>query len=77
MAVQQIKNLFASPRVIHDGDARKASILHGITLWGIPVLLIFIIVRTLSGEGLISATHFYTGFMILAFILSRFTLQRG
>ncbi len=77
MAGQWIKALFATPKITNDEDARMASILHFVTSRGIPILILYIVVRMLSGESLISRTHLYTGFMILAFILSRFALQKG
>ena len=77
MAVKWIKTLFAPPDLTNDEDARLASILHLVTSWGSLVLVLFIGVRILTGESLVSETHIYTAFMILAFVLSRFAIQRG
>jgi PAS domain S-box-containing protein len=77
MTGQWFQNLFAVPRVARDEDARLASILHTVTRWGIPILLMYIGARVLGGEKLVSASHLYTGFMIVTFFFSRLALQRG
>lgn len=77
MTGQWFKSLFAVPRTVRDEDARLASIIHKVTRWGIPILLMYIGARVLGGEKLVSASHLYTGFMIAAFFFSRLALQRG
>lgn len=77
MLIEWIKNLISSPVTGEDETANMAFILHAITLWGIPVLFLFIIVRILSGENLIDATHVFVGIIILAFLVSRFALHLG
>lgn len=77
MAGQWIERLFPSPKTTNEEDARTGLILHAATSWGIPVLLTFIGIRTASGESLMSNTHIYMGFLLLAFIFSRLALQRG
>ena len=77
MTGRWIKTLFTAPGITNEEDARRASILHLVTSRGIPLLFLFIAVRVLSGESLISRTHLYTGSMILSFFLSRFALQKG
>jgi len=56
------------------GSADMALILHTITLWGIPLLLLIVVVRILSGNDQIDATHIFIGIVILLFWLegSRF-----
>lgn len=77
MTGRWFKSLFAVPRAVRDDDARLASILHVVTIWGIPILLIYLGARVLGGEELLSVSHSYTGLMILAFFFSRLALQRG
>ena len=77
MIFQRIRSLFAKPEIVDEENARLGMILHSFTLWGIPFLLSFIVVRILFGKNLVSQAHVYIGFMILVFIFSRFSLQRG
>lgn len=77
MAGQWIKRLFSPPKTTNEEDARTGLILHAATSWGIPVLLIFIGIHTASGESLLSKTHVYMGFLILAFVFSRLAIHRG
>jgi PAS domain S-box-containing protein len=77
MVRRWIKSFFAVPRAATDEDARLASILHAVTFWGIPILLIYLGVRILGGESVVSTSHFYTGFMILALLISRLALRKG
>lgn len=77
MAGQWFERLFSPPKTTNEEDARTGLILHVATFWGIPVLLTFMGIRAAGGESLVSNTHGYMGFMILAFIFSRLAIQRG
>jgi len=72
-----IKGLLSPPMMGDDENANVAFFLHAITLWGTPILLLFVIVRILSGENLVDATNVFIGIVILAFIASRFVLHFG
>ncbi|TRO55394.1 GAF domain-containing protein, partial [Candidatus Bathyarchaeota archaeon] len=69
--------LLSPPMMGDDKNASAAFLLNAITLWGIPILLLFVSVRVLSGEDLIDTTNVFIGTVILAFVASRFVLQFG
>ena len=77
MLKQWIKSMVSPPAVIDDENANVAFLLHSITLWGMPILLIFGIVRILSGESLFSVTHTFIGVVILAFLAGRIAIHFG
>ena len=62
------------------GDAENAElvfILHSITLWGIPMLLLISAIRIISGDNHLDAIHIFIGIVILTFLINRFTLHYG
>jgi hypothetical protein len=71
-------NTLISPPLIDDGEnADVAYILHSITLWGIPVLLLIVAIRIFSGDNRIDAIHIFIGIVILTFLAGRIALQYG
>jgi PAS domain S-box-containing protein len=77
MLMQRLR-AFLSPDIIKGGDdVRLARLLHAITLWGIPVLLIVIGLRLISGEALVSRTHAFIFVLILVFAGGQFAIRRG
>lgn len=77
MAGQWIKSFLSAPEKLDEADARAGSILHVITLWGVPVLLIFIVLRVVGGNALTDDVNLYAEFMIAMFILGRLVLKSG
>lgn len=75
MAGRWIKSVFAFPETTQDEISRLRSILHMVTLWGIPVLMVLVAARVLLGRNLVSNTHILAGFLILLFALSRLALH--
>ncbi|MDX1377311.1 MAG: ATP-binding protein [Anaerolineales bacterium] len=52
-------------------------VLHSITLWGIPILLLIIVIRILSGDTQFDAIHAFIGTVILTFLAGRVALHLG
>ena len=75
--IKWIKEFFSLPMMGDDEDATVAFILHSITLWGIPLLLLIVVIRILSGDNRIDATHVFIGVVILTFLASRVALHLG
>ncbi|NWG34652.1 MAG: GAF domain-containing protein [Chloroflexi bacterium] len=77
MTIRRIRDLFANPQLEREDESRLARILNDITLWGMPVLLLYILVRMLMGYSLVNEAHGYAVFMALVFLFARLSLQRG
>jgi len=77
MLSKWLKVILSPPVINDDENANAAFFLHAITLWGMPILLLFVIVRNLSGEDLVDTTNLFIGIVILAFVTSRFVLHFG
>ena len=61
-----IKGLLSPPVMDDDENASAAFVLHAITLWGMPILLLFVMIRILCGENLVDATIVFIAVVILA-----------
>ncbi|MEW6286796.1 MAG: GAF domain-containing protein [Chloroflexota bacterium] len=77
MAGQLLKNFLSPPSAAEEENARLGWIIHTVTLWGIPILLIFIAFRFLGGESFISGVSLYAEFMLMMFLIGRLALKRG
>lgn len=72
-----IKAFTSPPLTGDDENADMVFILHSITLWGIPVLLLIVAIRILSGDNRVDDIHIFIGIVILAFLTARITLHFG
>lgn len=72
-----IKALISPPSTSKDEDADTVYILHSITLWGIPVLLLIALIRIVSGDNHIDDIHIFLGIVILTFLAGRVALRFG
>ena len=72
-----IKKLISPPLTDDAENADMVFILHSITLWGIPVLLLIVAIRILSGDDRIDAIHIFIGTVIITFLISRIILHFG
>lgn len=72
-----IKEFFSPPKTVDAVNADTVFILHSITLWGIPVLLLIVVIRVLSGDTELDAIHAFIGIVILSFLATRFALHLG
>ena len=72
-----IKAFTSPPFTGEDENADIVSILHSITLWGIPVLILIALIRILSGDNHIDDIHIFLGIVILIFLAGRVALRFG
>jgi hypothetical protein len=72
-----IKNFISPPETVDAENTDMVYILHSITLWGIPVLLLIVVITILSGDTRFDAIHAFIGIVILGFLAGRFALHIG
>ena len=75
--IKRIKGFISPPLISNYEDADMAYILHSITLWGTPLLLLIVGVRILRGDTRMDAIHAFIGSVILALLVSRVVLRFG
>jgi len=73
----RIKDLLSPPITGDDENADTVLILHSITLWGIPLFLLIVFIRILSGDNRVDAIHIFIGIVILTFLAGRVALYFG
>ncbi|MEP0804810.1 MAG: GAF domain-containing protein [Chloroflexota bacterium] len=77
MIRQWFQAFLSPPEVTERENVHLARIIHLVTLWGVPILLVFIVFRLLAGESLASDVSLYAGFMLATFVAGRLALKRG
>ena len=72
-----IKDFISPPKTVDAENTDMVYVLHSITLWGIPVLLLIVAIRIFSGDTQFDAIHAFIGTVILTFLMGRITLHLG
>ncbi|HSM70502.1 MAG TPA: ATP-binding protein [Anaerolineales bacterium] len=72
-----IKDFVSPPKTVDAENTDMVYILHSITVWGIPVLLLIVVIRILSGDTRFDAIHAFIGIVILTFLAGRLALHFG
>ena len=72
-----IKDFMSPPKDVNTEYTDTVYILHSITLWGVPVLLLISLIRILNGEDQIDAIHIFIGIVMLTFLVGRAAIHLG